>query len=490
MSKVKRSLGYQTFYQILVTCMPLITAPYLARILGSEQLGVFSFTNSIVSYFTLFAMLGVVSYGTRSIATCGDNKEIRSITFWEIYLFQLLSAVILSFVYVVYIVFLCHENKLVALIQGINILAVFSDINWLFFGVEDFKTTVTRSAVIKVVAVALILLTVKSESDLWVYTLIMTSSTFISNTVLWKFAGKYISYSSAKKIKRKGMIRHIKSNLVLFVPLAAMHIYHVMDKTMLGALATYDESGFYYNADKVVSIPMGIINGFGTAMLPRISALVGSGEKKKSEDYFLLSIRMIAMVSVAMAFGIASISNEFVPIFFGDGYDSCVFLIVLLSPVLVIKGYCYVARMLYLIPNHLEKVYTSSVVFGAIVNLIANVILIPQHGAIGAVLGTVIAEFSSCAWQYVLMRKYIKFSKSLLQSFVYFVFGLVMFLVVRSSSHVFSNSIPSLIFEIICGVISFAGLCWLYLSGSKNSTYLSLKNSLLMTIKNKSTHKE
>lgn len=482
MSNVKRNIGYQTFYQVLATCLPLITSPYLSRVLGSEQLGVFSFTNSVVSYFTLFAMLGVVSYGTRTIATCKNDETARSLTFWEIYIFQFISSLFCILLYVLYFFVFCRENHLVALIQGVNLVACLFDINWLFFGVEDFKVTVTRNSIVKVVAVVIILLTVKSSSDLWIYTLIMTSSTFISNFILWKFAKRHIVFSKFKEVKRSSVIKHIKSNLMLFIPLAAMHIYHAMDKTMLGVLSTYDESGFYYNADKVVGIPVGIITGLGTAMLPRVSSLVGEGNIKKSEEYFKIFIRLIAMVTVALAFGIASVSNEFVPVFFGKGYDSCVILIILLSPVLIIKGYCYVSRTLYLIPNHLERVYTGSVIFGAVVNLIANSFFIPRYGAIGAVIGTVLAELSACVWQFILMCKYIHYGISLLKSFVYFFFGIIMFFVVRVSSYVFENIVFSLIFEILCGTICFIGLCVLYLSISKNSIYLSFRDSAKVSI--------
>ncbi len=489
MSKVKRNLGYQTLYQILVTCMPLITAPYLSRVLGTHQLGVFSFTNSIVSYFCLFAILGCVNYGSRSIATCGDNKELRSITFWEIYLLQFTSTFICFMAFVIYLVLFCYENQIIVLIQGINILAVFTDFNWLYFGVEDFKITVTRSSIIKVTAVVLILLLVKSPNDLWVYTLIMTASTFISNIILWSFVKKYVSVSAIKKVKLAGIKKHIKPNLKLFVPLMAMQIYHVMDKTMLGAMGTYDDSGFYYNADKVVSIPVGIITGFCTTMLPRISVLIGKGNDKKSTEYFIQSIKVIGMTSIAMALGIAAIANEFIPFFFGDGYESCIVLVILLAPVLVIKGYCYVARMLYLIPHHLEHVYTGSVIVGAIVNLLANLLLIPHLGAIGAVIGTVMAEFSACLWQFIQMRKYIRFFKGLLQSFIYIPFGLLMFIAVRLSSCISSVRILSILIEIAIGAICYMFCCVTYWIVTKNTLYITTKDSAVAVIKKRFTRK-
>ena len=267
----------------------------------------------------------------------------------------------------------------------------------------------------------------------------------------------------------------------------AMQIYHVMDKTMLGVLGTYEESGYYYNADKIVSIPVGIITGFGMTLLPRMSSLIGKGDEKKSEDYFMLSIKAIAMVTIAMAFGIVSISREFVPIFFGEGYDRCIMLIILLSPILIIKGYCYVARMLYLIPNHLEKIYTQSVIVGAMVNLIANCLLIPRLGAVGAVLGTVMAELSACTCQYFLMRGYIRVSKALMESFIYFVFGLAMLFVVRLSSGFFESRVISFVFEVIIGILCYMGLCILYWTITKNPLYIASRESAIYVIKNRIT---
>lgn len=354
MSSIKKNLGLQTAYQILSASMPLITAPYLARKLGAEQLGIFSYTTSIVMYFTLVAMLGTVNYGTRSIASAKDDKAKRNDVFSSIYYLQITVTALATVAYVLYLVVFCRENQLISLLQGIALLSCFVDINWLFFGVEDFQITVTRSIVIKIATVILILLLVKQKTDLWLYTLIMLGGTFLSNAVLFIYLPRYVSFT---KVSIGQIKDHIKPNIVLFIPLLAMTVYHTMDKTMLGALSTYEQSGFYYNSDKIVQIPLLIINGIGTVMLPRMSSLLAEKKQKKADDLFITTMEGVAAISIAIACGIVAVSKEFIPFFFGDGYEPCIVLTIVFSPILLFKGFSVIARTQYLIPMKMERVH-------------------------------------------------------------------------------------------------------------------------------------
>ena len=454
MSKLKKNLGYQTIYQILNTCIPLITSPYLARVLGAEKQGVFSYTQSIVNYFTLFAMLGVVNYGTRTIADCGSDRKKRSKTFWNIYILQLCCTIVSISVYMFYLTCICSQKIYIAFLQIFYLLGSLVDINWLFFGVEKFKITVSRNMVIRICSVVLILMLVRKPSDLWIYTLIMS--------------GKEIDLKAIKNISRFEIISHIKPNLVLFVPLMAMSVYHIMDKTMLGLLSTYKQVGYYYNADKIINIPIGILTGVGTVMLPRMTSLNKEGKLEEARKLFLLSIELIIVVAVSMACGISAISKEFTPFFFGKGYDECIRLIIALSPVLVIKGLSEIARMQYLIPNHKEKIFIESVFCGAGVNFVANWFLISRLGALGAVIGTLVAELVSCVWQYIKMNKYISCLTTIFKSMIYVVFGVIMFTIVRVVALCFNGGIVALFFEVLAGIITYAVICLIYWKVTKN----------------------
>ena len=478
MSNLKRNLGYQTIYQILSTALPLVTSPYLSRVLGASNLGVFSFTQSIVGYFLLLSALGTVNYGTRTIASCKHDKEQLSINFFEIFFLQCFTSIISLILYGLYIFFVCKENLIVAICQGILLLGSLFDINWLFFGIEKFKVIVARNMIIRISTVVLILILVKSPNDLWIYTLLMSAGTLFSNALLFYFIPQEIYFAAVRNVSIKSIKRHVRPNLVLFLPLLAMSVFHITDKTMLGALSTYEQTGFYYNADKVINIPNGIITGIGTVMLPRATTMIENGNIRESNDLFNCTVEMMIAVSTAMAFGIAAISREFTPFFFGYGYDSCIILIIVLAPVLIIKAMSQTSRMQYLIPHRKERIFIQSVFIGAIVNMLINACLIPWIGALGAVIGTLMAELVTCLWQYCSMKKYINFDNILFKMNIYLSFGLVMFFIVRLIANliilILQSSFIIILIEITLGCIVYIALCLVYWRKTNNKIIVSL----------------
>lgn len=464
-SGLKKNIGLQTIYQIVNACLPLITAPYLARILGAEQLGIFSYTSSVVAYFVLFSMLGTTNYGTRSIASVKEDLNERSRIFWEIYILQILMTFITFVSYILYLNCWCNENLFIVRLQTITIISCYFDISWFFWGIENFKAPVTTSLFFRIITVVAILIFVKYPTDLWLYTLFMLGGTFLGQFALWMYATKFIIF---RKVSPRAIIRHLKPNILLFIPLLAMSVYHTMDKTMLGILSNYEQSGFYYNADKIINIPLCIINGIGTVMLPRMTTLYSGGKRADGNQLFAKSIEGVCIIGVAMSFGIAAIANEFIPFFFGKGYEPCILLTIVLSPVLIIKGISNTVRIQYLIPLKMEKIFTYSVVVGAIINLICNLVLIPKFGAMGAVLGTLLAEVISCMWQFICMRKTIDLKKTINSIWGYVISGGIMFIVVRMVATISSPAIVKIVMEIGVGTIAYFLLCAIYWKISKN----------------------
>ena len=460
-NKTVKNLGFQTVYQIIVTITPLITSPYLSRVLHPEGIGIFSYTQSMVNYFMLFAMLGFINYGTRAIASCRDNKEKRS-TFSEIYFIQfivgtlsLLFFILFSIVYKDYTVYL--------LLQSFWIVGCIFDVSWYFFGKEEFKTTVSRNLIVKLLTIASIFTFVKTDGDIWKYILIMSSSHFLSGIILWPKLLKEQKIQIAKWNKIK---KHIKPILVLFVPILAMSVYTIMDKTMLGALSTSSENGYYYNSDKIVNIPLGIITGIGTVMLAKITSDKSKEGSKKAIELIKRSITPILRISIALAFGIAAISNDFVPFFFGDDYIACVSLVKLFSIVIVLKTISNIIRTQYLVPFNKEKIFIISVIIGAITNLVTNFILIYifNMGALGATIGTLVAEVVVTILEIVLIRKELKISKELIKTIPCIIVGTAMFATVYLISNTLNmNIVVKLIIEIMAGGIIYIVLSATYI---------------------------
>ena len=186
MNKLRKNVIYQMAYRVLTIITPLITAPYLSRTLGANCLGVYSYTLSSVNYFVLFAMLGTETYGNREIARVsahGDPDELSQ-SFWEIYALQKCSSLLAIAAYLLYVLSV-HENRLIALLQGIWLISTMLDINWFFFGIEQVRFTVTRNFMVKAASVLCILLFVKSEKDLILYVVIMGASVACSQIFIW-----------------------------------------------------------------------------------------------------------------------------------------------------------------------------------------------------------------------------------------------------------------------------------------------------------------
>ena len=468
-NNIKKNIGYQTVYNILITILPLITAPYLARHLGVTSQGIYSYTNSIVNYFVLFAMLGISSHGTKCIAKSKENKELLSEKFFSIYFIQLFSSLTLLLLYMLYLIFIVKDNVYISIIQTIAIISCIFDINWLFLGCEDFKFVIIRNIIFRLSSVVLILLFVKTSNDLWIYTLIITMSTLLSNITLWL---KFKTLIKFKRPSKDKIISEIKPIIVLFIPLLARSVYHIMDKTMLGLLSDYKNVGFYYNADKVINIPIGIISGISTVLFPR-SIIALNDSKIEFQKLLIKGLDGTMMVATALSFGIAAIANEFTPIFFGNGFEPCIYLIIVLSPVMIIKSISTIIRYQYLIPLNKENVFIYSVIGGALSNLLLNLLLIPKIGALGAAIGTLLAELIACVIQFILIKNEAKYLIKNLKSIgIYLLFGVLMYTIVRVfASSININIMIKLILEILIGSTMYILLLYLYM---KKSNKLSL----------------
>lgn len=477
MSSTKKNIIYNTIYQTLLLILPLITAPYISRVLGAEVIGIYSYTYSIVYYFMLFAMLGINNYGNREIAKVRDNKEKLNKTFTSIYALQLTMSIIMIIIYIMYVLLIVKNNVEIALIQGIYLISTALDINWFFFGIEKFKLTVTRNSIIKIISVILILLFVKRKEDIYIYTLILSISTLISQLVLWKFINKYVKLI---KIRIEDVTRHIKPCAILFIPVIAVSLYKIMDKIMLGKITNMTQVGLYESAEKIINIPMGIITSLSTVMLPKISNLFANKEEKKIKNYIKKSMEFEFMSSSALIGGLIAVAPIFVPLFLGEEFNDAIILVQCLATTIIFISIASIVRTQYLIPLEKDKIYVFSVIIGAVLNLFINLILIPKFEAVGATIGTIIAEFSVCIYQVYKVRKELKINRYIKDGIRYILLGSMMCIIVMNVNFDI-NLIMLLIIKVILGVtIYLTGVIILkmfeYKTTNLKSIILRLKN--------------
>ncbi len=452
MSNPKKNFIYNMIYQILILIIPLITAPYLSRVIGVKGVGTYSYTYSIVHYFMLLTMLGVNNYGNRTIAKVRDNKEKLSKTFWSIYCLQIIMGILMLIIYVCYVFIFDNKYKIIALIQSAFIVSAMLDINWFFFGLEEFKKTITRNTFVKLGNVILIFILVKAKSDVWKYAIIMSGMTCISQLILWGFLKGKISFI---KIKWEDIKKHIKPNLILFVPVIAVSLYKIMDKIMLGALTTVSEVGFYENAEKIVNIPLALITALGTVMLPRMSNIIAKGDKVQAERYIAKSIIFVMFLSLAMCSGLIGVGYNFAPFFFGKEFQKTGMLIMLLATTLPFISFANVLRTQYLIPREEDKIYIKSVFLGAITNLIMNLVFIPKLASIGACIGTITAEFAVMFYQSMAIRKELPIKEYAIKSIPYLIKALIMLAIIYPLNYIHMSNILRLIIQIGVGCLVY-----------------------------------
>lgn len=440
--------------------MPIITAPYVARALGVYNVGVFTYTQSAANYFYLFSMLGVNNYGNRRIAQVRDNKELLKTTFWEIVSIQLFATLIMSALYVCYCRFFVNDFKLIYLLQLLYVISGAFDVNWFCFGIENFKLTTIRSTVIRLLMTGAIFVFVHTSDDLWIYTLIISCGMLISVLAIWPYVLKQVGFV---KPKLKKIQTHIKPNLVLFWPVIAISFYNLMDKLMLGFFSTKDEVAYYTYALRIIEIPLTLILALDTVIMPRMSNLYAGKAEDKTIKLFDQVMLFSMFMCAGMAFGLAGVGENFAPWFYGDSFTRCGFFIVILSPILIFKGWASAIRTQFIIPTGRDKIYVISLSIGAVVNFVLNILLIPQYEGVGAIIGTIAAEFCVCFIQFYLSRDVLSVKNYIFEGIGFCLIGLIMYLPVVFLSNIVDNKFITLIIQVSVGVVIYLLLSVIYM---------------------------
>lgn len=451
-TSVVKNYIYNTSYQLLVLLAPLITTPYVSRALGATGIGIYSYAQSIATYFTLAGAVGTTIYGQREIAFVRDDKKRRSEIFWQVSLLRFAGVFIASLIYFFAFCF-GAEYSAVYQILLVEVVATAFDISWFFMGLENFRLTVIRNTIIKLAGIIAVFIFVKSSDDVLIYTMCLTLPIFFGNISLWISLPKYLVKVN---VNVSDVLRQLKPSLILFLPQLATEVYTVLDKTMLGFFASnIDEVGFYTQASKIIKVALMLVTSLGTVMLPAMSHAYAEGKKDVIVKSITKAFHFVFMLGFAILFGICGIAKKFVPIFFGTGYDSVVLLMIFISPIIIFIAMSNVIGKQYLLPTKQEKAYTVSVFTGAIVNFILNWILIIKYDAIGASIATVLAEFSVLFVQAFLVRKQLNLFRCFMPAVKYFICGAIMFIGVYFIGEVLGSGVWTLLIQIVAGIVIY-----------------------------------
>lgn len=390
-----RSVKFNAIMNTILTLssfiFPLITFPYVSRILQPEGTGAVSFANSIVTYFTMIASLGVPTYGIRACSKARDNKEELSRTVQEILIINLVLTV---FVYIAYLWAVLNVNKMhnestLYMIMSLNILFNVIGVEWLYKGLEQYSYITVRSIAFKVISLVLMFLMVHQKSDYVLYgaiTVIAGTGSNIFNLINLR---KYIYLQPVKYYNFK---KHLKPILVFFAMSVATTIYTNLDNVMLGFMTNEIQVGYYDAAVKIKNILVSFVTSLGPVLLPRATYYVENGQMDEFRRIIRKAYHFVWILGIPVMVYFMIMAKESVFLLSGESYMGSIVPMQIIMPTVVLIGLSNVLGIQILLPLGKEHLVFISEVAGAVIDLIINALLIPKWGAAGAAFGTLVAE--------------------------------------------------------------------------------------------------
>ncbi|HEM5178441.1 TPA: flippase [Streptococcus suis] len=454
--KVFKNFIYNFVYKILTIILPFITVPYVTRIFAPEVLGKYNYTASIATYFTMFGMLGILIYGSNQIAkNVHKGREVLSATFSSIYYFQLLTTLIATLSFVLYIFLFPSAYKIFFLIQIFSLISNMIDISWLFQGVEDFKSIVVRNIFVKLASVALIFTLIKNSSDIYSYILIMTISNLLSQMIIWANMNKYVKLI---RVSWKSIISHLKPTISFFLPQMSITLYNTIDRVILGSFGGVYDVGIYTQAININTILISLVATLSAVLLPRMTSLYAQGKHEEISNMMEYSMLFNSLLTFPTVIGMQLINHDFVQWFLGEGYGETAIAISIVVFSLIPISFSEIVGRQTLIPTDNVKQFTISVMIGTIVSVVLNFQLIPVLGYKGAAITMVIVEIVVCICMAYFARTHINIIKLLFIAmkplFNAVLTGLLVYLI--SANMHFSNMLYSILFKIVLFVIIYS----------------------------------
>ncbi|WP_390410510.1 flippase [Lacticaseibacillus jixiensis] len=449
--RLLKNFFWNAGYQIFILIVPLVTIPYVNRILGPVQIGINAYTNSIAQYFILAGSLGISIYGNREIAYHKDNVAERSQVFWELAILRLATTFIASIAYFA-LIGIMNRYKIFFLAQSVIVVGMGFDISWYFQGVEKFGIIVIRSTLVRILSLVAIFVFVRKQSDLAIYILIVALSQTLGYLTLIPYLRGEIIRPNWKMLSFR---RHIFPAIALLVPQVATQLYLQLNKTMLGVIDNVASSGYYDNADKIIKLILALVTATGTVLLPHVANRFAKGDKAGVQKALHVSIHIILLMAFPLAAGLVVVARPLTILFFSQKFLPVQSLIQIESLVIIFIGVSNAVGVQYLLPTNQVSQYTRSVVYGSAVNIILNIPMIIYWGARGAVVGTVISEAVVTIYQLLVVRDQLNIRVLFRETWKYCVASLIMFIGIFPLRFFHISLVKLLILEVVFGGIIY-----------------------------------
>ena len=382
---------------------PLITFPYISRVILPAGTGKITFATSVVTYFSMFAQLGIPTYGVKACARVRDDKVELSRVTHEILFINIITCVISYVALFVSIPFVpkFRQEKALLVIISSTILLTAIGVEWLYKALEQYTYITVRSIIFKFIALIAMFVLIHKESDYVIYGALTIFAAVASNLLNFINLRKLIIL---KPVGGYNLRRHMKMILIYFAMSVATTIYTNMDNVMLGFMKTNEDVGYYSAAVKIKNLTVSVVTSASTVLLPRASYYVDNGRMEKFRSIVKKTMNCILLMAIPMAVYFILFAREGILLLSGKAFEGAIVPMQIIMPTLIFMGITNVLGIQTMIPLGMERQVLYSEIAGAIVDLIINIILIPRMASSGAAIGTLAAEIVVFIWQYMTLK--------------------------------------------------------------------------------------
>ena len=390
------SVKYNFIMNFLLTAtqfiFPLITFPYVSRVLQASGNGKVTFVASVANYFMMVASLGIPTYGVRACARVRDDKDKLTKTIQELFIINCVVTVLVTITYValIYAVPRFLEDKTLFYINGINIVLNMFGMNWVYQALEQYDYITFRSIAFKLISIVLMFLLVHQQNDYVIYgaiTVFAAVGSYVLNFVRIK---RFISFRLVGDYNFK---QHLKPIFTLFAQSVAVSIYTNLDTVMLGFMKTDADVGYYHAAVKIKGLLLSLVTSLGNVLLPRMSYFVKNKMMNDFKKYMVKALNFELLMALSLTLYFVLYSAESINFLAGQGYEGAILAMQIITVAVIPNGLTGILGVQVLTSLEKEKYVLYSVVVGAVSDFLLNLLMIPAYGAAGAALATTIAEF-------------------------------------------------------------------------------------------------
>lgn len=466
-----KNFGYYLTYTVLQVVIPLVTVVYVSKILGASGIGKVSFAQTVVSYFTIIASLGIPNYGTKVLSKCKTRGE-RDLAFSELFLINAVSTTVCLGAYLVMIFTVGYFAPLrpLYIVTGLSIALNYASVDWLYRGTEEYPALMQSSLLVKASCLVGLLIFVTDAGDVVPYALLATLALTGANILNLLHARSFVSF----RAKGLNVKRHLKPVFLLLAASIAIELYTLLDTTMLGILKTDAEVGYYTTAIRLVKTAVTVITVIGGILLPRLSSVIDEdGENVGKMVKKALSV--LLLICLPSTFGLFFLGDTVVLSLFGTEYFPSVPILLILSPMLLIMSVGNLFGTQVLLSAGQEKKLLWSVLCGAVVNFTMNLFLIPSFGARGAAIASVVSELVVMIVQVVCAMKYCAFELSPSECFKPLAATAIMCIALVLLRLVITIPVVELVVCLIVAVLVYFAACLALRQQEVYEVYLTVK---------------